>query len=466
MSRKIFFGAVFMKNAVFFTGLLFAFCFGLAAQTLDLEQARVLALANSRSLASYELAIRSSILDERNQLFSMLPQISAGYSASMSYFRNWEFINPIDTLNLSADISITQIIFQGGKNFVQRAINKIATESVRIDAHAEYFNVLDTLDNAYYAALEAAASLEAEESSLQTAVLGLSMAQIRYESGIINLGDYLRAQADKEARENSRNQAARNLTLSMNRLRSLTGITAPVQLEQINFDMYENLLQRLAGISDEQAGVLYDQFRVLLTAANPSLARAVLNNRRAELNLSSAVRDYAPTISATIFATGLNYSPRGTGSSGVQLANGLSTTSSAGISIRGSIPVDFWVLSNRVERNRIARDTTLLSYANTENSLEQELQSSLFNLFTQAGSVLSSRRSLEYTQRHFEYVFERYRLLQSSVSELNEASGLLINSRNSLNRASYSFLRSLSGLRSLCALDDEDHLIGLLLGVN
>jgi len=55
------------------------------AQTLNLEQSRSLALAASRSLAKYEMAIRTSILDERNQFYSMLPSVSADYSVSSYY---------------------------------------------------------------------------------------------------------------------------------------------------------------------------------------------------------------------------------------------------------------------------------------------------------------------------------------------------------------------------------------------
>jgi len=442
-----------MKKAVFlFSLFLFA---GLTAfaQTLTLEQARTYALANSRSLARYEMSIRSSILDERNQLYSMLPSVSADYSASMDYLRNWEFVNPVDTFRAGANLSITQVIFQGGKSFIQRAINAIATESVRKDALAEYFNVLDAVDNAYYAALEAAATLEAEESSLESAVLGLSIAEIRQASGMINRGDYLKALADLEARENSRNQARRNLSLCMARLRSLTGIAENVELQQIDFSAYEGVLLRLAAISDEDTDALFKEFWVMLSLSNPSLARAALSSQRAEDNLTLSRRDYAPTISATVFSTGLSYSN-----------NRFDTTSSGGITIRGSIPIDFWVINNRIEKNKIARDTAALEYINTEISLGTDLQSALLNTLAQAGSVLSSRRSLEYTQQHFEYVMERYRLSQSSVSDLNDASSLFLTSRNSLIRASYSFLQSLSRLRSLCALDDEGRLIRVLSG--
>ena len=435
---------------------LFLFLFsGLAlfAQTLNLEQARVLALANSRSLARYELAIRSSVLDERNQLYAMLPSVSARYDASMNYLRDWDFVNPVDTFSSGANFSITQIIFQGGKSFIQKAISSIATESVRKDALAEYFNVVDAVDSAYYAVLEAAAAMEAEEASLETAALSLSIAEIRNSSGMINQGDYLKALADKEARENSYNQARRNLTLCQAKLRSLTGLAENAELEQIDFDVYEDVLLRLSGISDEEADALYEEFWKLLAASNPSLAKAALNSQRADKNLTLAKRDFAPTLSATVFSTGLNYST----------ANGFNTTSSGGVSISGSIPVDFWVISNKIEKSSIARDSAALDYISAESSLETDLQSALLNAFAQAGSVLSSRRSLEYTERHFEFVMERYRLSQSSVSDLSEATSLFITSRNTNIRARYGFLQSLSRLRSLCALDDEEQLIKMLL---
>jgi outer membrane protein TolC len=275
---------------------------------------------------------------------------------------------------------------------------------------------------------------------------------------MINQGDYLKALADKEDRENSRNQARRNLTLNAAKLNTLTGLTGTPELEQIDFDAYEELIQRLGGISDEEADALYDRLWETIAQTNPSLARAALNNRRAEKSLSLARRDYSPTVSATIFTTGINYSTAG------GLAGGFSSSSGGGISIRGSIPVDFWGMSNRIEKSKIARDSAALDYIGAEISLETELQSSLLSAFAQAESVLSSRRSLGYTEKHFEYVMERYRLSQSSVSDLGEASALLINSRNNHIKSRYGFLQSLSRLRSLGAIDDEEKLVHIIMG--
>jgi len=121
-------------------------------------------------------------------------------------------------------------------------------------------------------------------------------------------------------------------------------------------------------------------------------------------------------------------------------------------------------MSNNVEKSKIAVESAALDYISAEIQMETELQSALLNTFAYAGSVLSSRRSMEYSEKHFEYVMELFRLSQSSVSELGEASSLLINSRNNHIKASYSFLQSLSRLRSLGAIDDEERLLSILYG--
>jgi len=439
-----------MKRIILFINLLTS-CLVVYSQSINLEQARELGLINSRSLAKYEMQIRSSILDERSQLYSMLPQISAGYSASMQFLREWQFVNPIEEYSIGANLSITQIIFQGGKSFVQKAIAEISTESVRLDARNEYFNVIDSVDNAYYSVLEAKAALEAEEISLRAAETGLSIAEVRQMSGMINQGDYLKALADKEARENSRNQARRNLTLNTNKLKSLIGINGNLELEQINFDNYNNLLSRLGTITDEQTEALFEIFWDIIINSNLTLAKAALNTERAKRNYTLAKREWTPTITASLLSSDYNFLPS------------FKTNGSMSVSLRGTIPIDFWVLTNRLEKSRISRDSSFIDYTNTENNLEHELLNALFNIFSQAGTVLSARRSLEYTEKHFEYVMQRYRLSQSSVSDLNDATSLFVNSRNSLNRASYGFLQNLSKLRVLCAIDDEAELVDLLI---
>jgi outer membrane protein TolC len=443
-----------MKRIIFLASIFTLVSAWLSAETIDLEQARVLALASSRDLAQLNLNLQTSELNEKEQFYSMLPSVSANYSASMSYLdNNWGFTNPIDTLRVGVNISVTQTIFQGGRSFIQKAIREIATESVRNNAMIEYFRVLDRVDSAYYSALEAAASLEAAESSLQSATLSLSMAEIRLANGMLNQGDYLRVLADKESRESSRNQARRSLALNLSTLNNLIGLGEAPELEQIDFSAYEEVIQYLAGISDEEFGALYDRLLSAISRANPTLVSAALARQQAEYNYTLSKREYVPTIRATV-SSGLNWST----------SSGFSTSPTGSISITGNIPLDFWVMSNNQEKSKITYDLALMTYVDRQKQVETDLYSSLLTAITQAESFLSSRRTLDYVERSFEYTMERYRLSQASVLEYVEASSSLITNSNSYIRSSYGFLRSLSTLRSLTVMDDEETLIKLLLG--
>jgi outer membrane protein TolC len=456
-----------MKRYVFLLAILFSLCLSRAelaagdlpresvpdSSALSLEQARLLALANSRSLAKYNLAIKNDGLTEQSWFYTNLPSLSLGVSAAVTLWNSDGMAekNLADTLTAGASLSVSQKIFNGGKSLVQKAINSIAAEMTRKDALADYFAVLNAADTACYEMLQAAASLESAESALETADLALSIAEVRFTGGILNPGDYLQALSEKESKENARNQAKRDLALKGVKLRNLTGLKEIPVLEAPDFEAREGLILGLAVLSGEETDALYARLLKTASANNPALAKAALANRQAEKNVTLAARDYAPSLSAS-FSTGLNYT----------IANGLEP-SSGRLSLSGSIPLDFWVTANNVEKKRVARDQAALDYLGSEENLETELQTALLDLLSQAGSVLSSRRAYEYAEKHFEYVMELYRLSQNSVSTLSDASALISSSRNQLIRARYGFLLSLSKIRSLGAFAEEDDLIALLI---
>lgn len=299
--------AYFFAVALLFPALVFA-----EGRTVTLEDARALALANSRTLAKYNLAVQSALLDEKAHTYSLFPAPSLGLSAGANLWNAGKAppSTPFDSFGAGASAGVTQKIFEGGRSLLLKAINGMTTEMARQDALAEYFNVLEEADNAYYAALEASASLEAEEAALETAALSLSIAEIRQASGTITQGDYLKALADREERENARNQARRNLALCAAKLKSLTGLGENPAPEQVDFGGYEEAILRLGTISDEETDSLYGKLLGSAAVGNPSLASARLSDRRAEKNVSLARRSYAPSLSAS-FSTGIDYSSTG-----------------------------------------------------------------------------------------------------------------------------------------------------------
>ncbi|MDR2096290.1 MAG: TolC family protein [Treponema sp.] len=447
-----------MKKVTLITVLMF--CTGIvfteenAGALISLEDVRSLALTNSRSLAKYTMAVKSAGLDEKLQGYTNLPSLSLGLSAGTTVWGQEGFTAQglQDNLSAGASFSLSQRIWDGGKGAVLKVINAISTHMARLDALKDYFSVINAADTAYYGVLEAAAAMESAGKSLETNVLSLSIAEMRYENGILNIGDYLQAQAKKEEAETARNQARRNLLVNRSKLAALIGMDVKdlPGLVPADFSGYAELLQRLAALDDSRIEALGSGLWKTASAQNPDYVKAGLTSRRADESVRLSKKDYMPSLSASL-SSGLNYS----------IAGGLEP-SSGRLSLSGSIPLDFWVTAANVEKKRLAKDQAALDYHEAELNLAIELQTILLDLSAGAGSVLSSQRACQYAEKHLEYVMELYRLSQNSLSELSDAETLVSSNRRQFIQNQYAFLLNLSKLRSLLAIESEDEFIGLL----
>jgi outer membrane protein TolC len=430
------------------TALLIILIVTSTVHALNLEEARDLALANSSSLTRFQLSIESSVLDGKIQGYSYLPSLSLGLSASANILGEQSIQ---DTIGTGVNLGLSQKIFDGGKAGLLKSINKLSTGMIRQDALAEYFAVLNAADAAYFGVLEAEAALEAAEADLEAAALALSIAEIRRTGGMLSEGDYLRTLAEKESKAANCNQAQRDLTLGIAKLKILTGLTEIRELSGVDFSEYEELIQKLSTLSEDAAKALTLRFWETAAANNPGMIKAGLQVQQADQSVSLARRDYFPSLNAGISA-GIGYSPL----SGLDSPTGR-------ISLSGNIPLDFWITAANVSKRKIAQNEAVLEYRNAEISLDTEIQTAILDLISLALSALSSRRANEYAQRHYEQVLELYKLSQSSVSALSDAAALTGTSRAQYNRSQYGFLTGLSKLRSLGCFSSEEELFAILL---
>ena len=427
------------------------------AQEISLEQARVLALLNSRSLARHNLTVRSNLLNERLHTYSNLPSLSLGASASTDLWTaDGNSQNPVqDNFSAGISVGVSQRLWNGGRRAILNAINSMNTEISRQDALAEYYAVLNSADSLFYAVLEAAAALDAAESSLATAALGLEMAQIRRESGMISEGVFLQALAEMASRETIRNQNRRDLAVANLRLMDLLGLTQTPTLEPVDFAIYETLILRLSDSGDSVLDHLFAALWGQIQSRNPSMMRAALGSQISERNVGLAIRDYSPTLSASL-STGFNH--RYGAGSGLDPSGGR-------LSVSASFPIDVWVTATNVQRQRIAMEQAALDYRSAVSSLDMELRTLVLDLASQAGLILSSRRALDYAQMHFDFVLELYRLSGNSPAELSDAETLVRNSRNQLSRSQFSFLTGLSRIRSIGVFDTDEEITALIASV-
>ena len=417
-------------------------------ETLTIEQIRLLALSNSRVLSKYNLNIESYILNEKAQNYRNLPSFSLGGSAGGTLWGG--DTNIPERYDAGANISLSQKIWDGGRNSVMNSINKLSTDIARKEALQEYFRVLDAADAAYYGVLEAKTALDAAAAMLEVSQIGLEIAQIRHESGVISVGDYLRAVAENESQRTNQNLARRDLLLSMARLRSITGFRGTPMLQEIDFENYETIIQKLSELTYIEVDKIISVFLETIYTNNPLLERSALLSRRADRSVALATREYFPNINLGI-STGMTYN------------NIYGTENSPGrITISGNIPLDLWVIRNNVQNKQLAQQQAVLDHTETELALDIEIQSGILNFIAQASTVISSRRALEYSNKQLENKMELYRLASASISEVSDAVASVSSNQNHLIRAQYSFLRSLSVIRSLGAFDSEEQILALM----
>ena len=131
-----------------------------ASDTLTLAKASELALARSKTLQQALLSVDSSLLAEKTQSYETLPQASLSLGGGLSYPTS-SGATVADSASVSVSLSLSHTIFDGGKNAVLAAIDKLGTKSAREEARAAYLNVIESTEKAYYAVLEAQAGMEA-----------------------------------------------------------------------------------------------------------------------------------------------------------------------------------------------------------------------------------------------------------------------------------------------------------------
>ncbi|MCL2480307.1 MAG: TolC family protein [Spirochaetaceae bacterium] len=440
-----------MKLKIFLAVILFIFfgAFCIAEDALNINQIRSFALSNSKILSKLNLSIESSILNEKAQNYNNLPSFSLGGSAGGNLWGGET--NITDSYDAGANISLSQKIWDGGRNSVISSINKLSTEIARKEALQEYFRVLDSADAAYYGVLESQASLDAANSLLEVSMLGLAIAEIRHESGVISIGDYLQAVAENESKKTNQSLAKRDLALSIAKLKSITGLKEIPGLEAIDFETYENAIQKLSKLTDNEVDKINSTFWETIYVNNPLLAKSSLSSKKADRAVDLATKDYFPHINLGV-STGLTY-------------NNIygSDTLPGKLSISGSIPLNLWVTRNNIQNKKIAQEQASLDYRETELSLDIEIQSGILNCIAQASSVISSRKALEYSQKQLENKMELYRLSSASISELSDAVAMVSLNQNQLIRAQYSFLLYLSFIRSLGVFESEQQVIELMI---
>ena len=418
---------------------------------LTLAEARKLALASSRTLASLGLSADSAVIDERLQRYESFPALSLSASASVAA-PGTGGNSVADTATTGVSAGVTQTVFSGGKNSILASIDRLATLIAREKARSGYFGVLDSIDAAWYSLLQAYATKESAESSIASNQISLEIAKARREIGAVSVSDYLEAESNAESARATLGQAMRDVSIYSMKVASLTGLKKIPEIERTNFSAYESLVASLSSCTDATVDLIVARVRDAALANNPDLASARLSRDKADKAVKEAATGYLPTVTAGV-STGLDYTA----------LDGLSDPQ-VKFSITGNIPLNGWVTASSVDKSRIAARQSAMSLDETARNLDINLATAVYGCVAEARSIVSSAKALEYAEKHYEGKLELYKLAAASVTDLSDAATLVSSNKGALIKARYAFLLSLSTVRSLGAFDSGDAVIAVMGG--
>lgn len=415
---------------------------------MSLASARELALSRSKALKQALLAVDASLLEEKGSRYGTLPDASVAVKGAFDY-AGAASLSLADSAAVSATVSVSQTIYDGGENAILLAIDRLATKSARQQARAAYFDALLSIDQAYYGVLEAKAALAAAESDLAASRAHQDITQAKFDSGMVIMASLMEAQAETASKETALSQARKSLAVAKSSLKSLTGTDAqPAAIDQAT---YQAAMDRLMGLGEAEMASLVAALRASASANNPDLAAASIAVETAAKEIEQAKVGYAPTLAATWSHTA-TYSA----------ASGLDPASSGALTVALSIPLDFLVTRNAVETKSVGAAKAALASQAAADSLELEIESGIYGLVSSASSVSSSSKALDYAEINYDAKLELFKLSKASSSDLSDAQLLVSNSRSALISARYTFLKGLSALRCLVGMEAEDLYLGLL----
>jgi outer membrane protein TolC len=417
-----------------------------AQDALSLQQTRALTLSRSATLHSAQLAVDAASLAAQAQGYAALPSISLSGGGSWDY-ESVPAPTLTDTSSVSAALSASQTLFDGGKILALVKKYGFATEAARESLRSTRISLLDQADSAYFAVLGAQASVDAAASDLDAARLRQSIAQAKIDAGSLSKSAYLQTEADTAGYETSLILARKTLASAKAKLASLTGRPATTSIEQVDFTSYAGLLARLSSLDEAAIDKVAAAVSSLTRTNSPDLANYALSSEQAKLGVTIAKTAYLPTVTAGVSQSFVYGSP-------VAILG-----STGSISLTASMSLDLWNTRNAVDSAAIAAQQADLGGSQGATDLELSVVQALYEWISSAASIGSASKALDYARSNYENVLEEFKLSSATTSDLSTAQALVSVDETALISARYAFLSDLSALRSLAGLEDDAPLL-------
>jgi outer membrane protein TolC len=420
----------------------------LFAENLTLEKAKEIALKNNNELISEELSRKAAHSEAVKSTFNLIP--SASLTGSYTKFDEAKnvSISPNSTADNSKSyrISVTQPIFNGGKNWLNYKIKKDQASIADANYYSKYLEVMTQTEAKYLDVLMNYDLMESAEKMLLASNQHLNIAKMKYELGNLSKTDYLKIQSETASKEVGLIQKRNLYEISRIELANFLQISNDFFLEKVLIDEYETRISSIQKLDLDKINELVDNIISIGIEKNPSLRASSLNKSIYKKNIHLTYGEFLPAINFSYSKSWGKYDYEDD-----------FNENSGNISLNASLPI-FPVADNilGLSQAKIDMKKSKYSYNSTEDNIRLALRSNILNLVSKAKSIYSAKIALDYAEETFKNTEAYFKNNTVTTTDLLDAENLLSSSKNQYITNYYEFLQSKSSLLQQMGVDDEN----------
>ncbi|MDP2690366.1 MAG: TolC family protein [Deltaproteobacteria bacterium] len=202
-----------------------------AAESITLHDAFRMAMETHEAVSIAGEGVEQARAGQGKALSKFLPElkVEGGYTRYSGEKTVSGFLVQPESSS-RVDVTVTQPLFEGGKNLSGRRQAELVADRSRIGLNAAKEGIVRQTARAYYGVLKAESDIEIKDAALKRALERRKVAEARFRVGEVTKSAVLRAEAEVAGAEAEATRAGAVLRDSMNILKRLTGAEGELEL--------------------------------------------------------------------------------------------------------------------------------------------------------------------------------------------------------------------------------------------
>ena len=413
-----------MLNKIIIFGLLIS---GITAQGYALYDCVQIALEGKKTVLSAELGVTSAEQGLKGSYSGLLPSLSASTSTGRTQFPERESISydfdnfTSDTTvtshydNMSAGISLSQTLYNGGRSWNQVKQAKSQLEIAKLNQRTTKIQVIQNVIQSYYGLLKAQQLHEVAVKNLEMSDQQVSLVKKQYDLGVVKRTDLLKAEvAQGQAKVDVLNRQT-NLENARRVLFNDMGL--------------QDFGQPITAVENEWLAPpipTSSDILELLKTRNPNLLISQVRINLGEVSYKMAKGMRLPSLNSSV-----NYSANGENSE--ELMDALKDDWSLGMNLSVSVPIYTGnSLSVQQHQTKLSKQKSEYDYITLLNDLRVQGELIRKTLENYSEIIPLNQAVVASAEEDLKLVRERYSLGSATILEVLDAQVSLIRSNSTL----------------------------------